>query len=252
VPLVEVADGVHRDELVDFYASIGMAPCGPEVSATERGRLGPTIVELCGGEPTAILAVMRAMRPFGLGAGTALANHEAIRCAVSAPERWSDGDSIDAPLELYETQVDPEWVDYNGHMTEAAYLTAAGWASDVLFRYIGDDEAYRAAGHSFYTVETHIHYLREVAVHEPIRFTTQMLGADAKRMHVLHLMYHGTNGTLLSTAEQMLVHVDMASGRSTPILPNVAAAVTAVALAHRHLPVPPQVGSVMQLPTPRS
>jgi acyl-CoA thioesterase FadM len=251
IPLVELADGEGRDELIDFYTSIGMVPCGPEVSAADRARLGPTIVELCGGEPDAILAVMRAMRPFGLVAGTALAKHEAIRCAAAAPERWSHSTHVDAPLELYATQVEPEWVDYNGHMTEAAYLTAAGWASDALFRFIGDDEAYRAAGHSFYTVETHIHYLREVAVHEPIRFTTQMLGADAKRMHLLHLMYHGTDGTLLSTAEQMLVHVDMTSGRSTPILPEVAGAVTAIALAHRHLPVPPQVGSVMRLPPPR-
>ena len=74
---------------------------------------------------------------------------------------WKPGDSIATPLELYTCVVEPEWVDYNNHMTEAAYLTAFGWGSDALFTYIGDDDAYRAAGHSFYTAETHIVYERE-------------------------------------------------------------------------------------------
>jgi acyl-CoA thioester hydrolase len=49
----------------------------------------------------------------------------------------------------------------------------------------------------------------------------------------------------------MLLHVDMKAGRSAPILPEVAAALTAIATAHMALPVPPQVGSVMQLPPSR-
>ena len=108
-----------------------------------------------------------------------------VRFAAAAVTPWQPGDVPTAPLTLYRTPVEPEWVDYNGHMTESAYLTAAGWASDALFRYIGDDEAYRAAGNSFYTVETHIHYVREVAEHEPIEFTTHILGVDAKHKHVL-------------------------------------------------------------------
>jgi hypothetical protein len=35
------------------------------------------------------------------------------------------------------------------------------------------------------------------------------------------------------------------------MLPDVAAAVQAICLAHASLPVPPQVGSVMRLPAPR-
>jgi carnitine 3-dehydrogenase len=138
-------------------------------------------------------------------------------------------------------------VDYNRHMTEAAYLTAFGWATDALFRYIGDDESYRAAGHSFYTVETHINYEREVAVNEPLRFTTHVLDVDAKRMHFFHEMFHGETGARLATTEQMLVHVEMAEGRSAPILPEVAEALAAVLESHRQLPTPPEVGSVMKI-----
>jgi carnitine 3-dehydrogenase len=251
VPLVDVADGPHAAELCDLYRSIGMAPCLPDTDEIERRRLGPLLVELTGGDADSIIAVMRALRPSGLGAGAVVAEHESRRFGAGA-QRWQRHDSVECPLSLFDTRVEPEWVDYNGHMTEAAYLTAAGWASDALFRYIGDDEAYRDAGHSFYTVETHIHYLLEVDVHEPLHFTTQLLGADAKRMHLLHQMYHGDTGKLLCTTEQMLVHVDMTAGRSTPMLPDVAEAVHAIARAHASLPVPPQAGTVMRLPPPRT
>ena len=250
VPLVEVA-GPCAAQLAEFYSSIGMAPVGIDVREHDRWQLGEGLTQLTDGDPDALIAVMRSLRATGKGAGAAMAHHEAMRFAAGAAPPWQAGDAVAAPLALYRTPVEPEWVDYNGHMTEAAYLTAAGWASDALFRYIGDDEAYRAGGHSFYTVETHIHYLVEVDVHEPITFLTQVLGVDAKRVHLIHSMHHGNSGALLCTAEQMLVHVDMRAGRSVAILPQVAEALAAIALAHEHLPTPSQVGSVMRLPPPR-
>ena len=249
LPLVEI-DGPHAAELAAFYQSLGMEPVGPEVSPHERWQLGEGLVLLTDGEPDALLAVMRSLRSTNTGAGRSLAHHETMRFATGR-RAWQPGDAVAAPLALYNTPVEPDWVDYNGHMTEAAYLTAAGWASDALFRYIGDDEAYRAAGHSFYTVETHITYLLEVGVHEPIVFTTQLLGVDAKRVHLLHTMSHGDTAATLCTVEQMLVHVDMRAGRSVAILPVVADALAAIAHAHAALPIPPQAGSTMRLPPHR-
>ena len=251
LPLVQLHPGEHVAELTELYTSIGMAPRTDDVHPLERWRLGPALVELTNGDIDAIIALMRALRATDHGAGAAFAHHEAMRFASAGVRSWQPGETPPAPLALYDTPVEPDWVDYNGHMTEAAYLTAAGWASDALFRYIGDDEAYRADGHSFYTVETHIHYLLEVDVHEPLHFTTQILGVDAKRVHLIHQMFHGDSWALLCTVEQMLVHVDMAAGRSVAILPNVAAALDAICDAHTSLPIPPQVGSVMRLPPPK-
>ena len=141
-----------------------------------------------------------------MGSGIAEVDHEGRM--VHPPIRWKAGDDVPAPLDFYRGRVLPAWVDYNRHMTEAAYLSAFGWASDALFSYIGDDDAYRAAGHSFYTVETHIAYLREAAENAPLRITTRVLGLDRKRLHIYHEMFHGGD-KLLATTEQMLVHVDM-------------------------------------------
>jgi acyl-CoA thioesterase FadM len=147
---------------------------------------------------------------------------------------------------MYRPTVLPEWVDYNGHMSESCYLLVFGDNSDALFRFIGIDETYRdQGGHSLYTVETHIHNIQEVAEGEPLRLTLQLLDFDEKRLHIFHAMYHATTGDLLATAEQMLVHVDMAAGRAAPMPADLQARVRAIAHAHAGLPTPSQVGKPM-------
>ncbi|MEP7204293.1 MAG: thioesterase family protein [Ilumatobacteraceae bacterium] len=168
---------------------------------------------------------------------------------LHAPARWQPGDTVDAPLDFYRGTVLPAWVDYNHHMTEAAYITAIGWASDALFSYIGDDDAYRAAGHSFYTVETHIAYLREAAERDPLHITTRVLGLDHKRLHIYHEMLNDQDESLLATCEQMLVHVNMNEGRSVAILPDVRASLEAIAVSHSTL-APAERAGHFSLPSP--
>ena len=58
-------------------------------------------------------------------------------------------------------------------------------------------------------------------------------------------MYHGNDGGLLATTEQMLLHVDTAGPKTSPILPEVRAALDAIKTAHADMPVPEQVGRRM-------
>jgi carnitine 3-dehydrogenase / betainyl-CoA thioesterase len=175
-----------------------------------------------------------------MGSESAEVDHEGR--LLEAPARWQPGDVAPTPLDFYRGRVLSAWVDYNRHMTEAAYLTAFGWASDALFSYIGDDDAYRAAGHSFYTVETHIAYLREAAERAPLRITTRVLGIDRKRLHIYHEMSKSDDETMLATTEQMLVHVDMNTGRSAVIPPAVRGALDAIVNAHSTLPPAARAG----------
>ena len=227
-------------------------------SGCEDQAAGRSIAELERQRDDCLLAVMRALRPTGIGAGRLVAEREARILAAKATteaEPWTPGAAIATPLELYSAVVEPDWVDYNGHMTEWAFLTAFGWASDALFRYVGIDEAHRGRGHSYYTVETHLTYRQEASLGEPLRVTTQVLGSDAKRLHLFHTMYRGgmdlTSDDELCTGEQMLVHVDTAAGRSAPLFGGPAAAVAAVTAAHASMPVPSQAGSRMAIPGPK-
>ena len=212
------------------------------IEGTKAQAAGRSVRELERLRDDCLIGLMRILRQYHTGAGAVLAEDEARLYARRAFRRWQEGAEIEAPLALYEASVQPEWLDYNGHVSESCYLLAFGDASDALFRYIGIDEAYRAAGRSFYTVESHIDYVREVGGGEPLRFTTQVLDLDQKRLHFFHAMYHGGDGGLLATTEQMLLHVDIDAARAAPIEPEVHRALEAIRAAHAELPRPEQAG----------
>ena len=218
------------------------------VDGTLEQAEGRSVSELTALRDDYLISVMRALRPVGIGAGNIIADREARIGAAVAPTPWEPGDIVAAPLRLYECRVAPDWVDYNQHMSESFYLLAFGWASDALFRYVGIDEKYREAGHSFFTVETHINYLAEASLGDRLRFTTQLLGLDEKRLHLFHTML-GDDGGVIATTEQMLLHVDTTEGSSAPILAGPNAALLAVAERHTGLPVPEAVGNRMQIPS---
>jgi acyl-CoA thioester hydrolase len=152
---------------------------------------------------------------------------------------------IDAPLALYQSTVPAEWIDYNGHMTESCYLLLVGNAADAFFRYVGIDEAYRAAGHSLYTAETHLHHLRETSLGDRLGVPLQLLDVGPKSLHLFHSVRDEATGEQVATAEQLLVHVETASGRVAPMPRDLHARLMAIREAHALLPTPPAVGHVM-------
>lgn len=152
---------------------------------------------------------------------------------------------IEAPLGLYRTTVPPEWLDYNGHMSESNYLVMVGDAADAFFRYVGIDDAYRAAGHSMYTAETHLHHLRESGLGDSLDATLQLLDVGPKSVHLFISLREEASREPVATAEQLLVHVDMASGRVVPMPDDLHDRMLAILAAHRGLPRPAVVGHVM-------
>ena len=153
-----------------------------------------------------------------------------------------------APLALHRESVDPAWIDYNGHMNLAYYVLAFDHATDAFFDYVGLGETYLKANNcSTFTLEAHVTYDRELMAGDPMRFATQLLDHDAKRLHYMHMMYHAEHGYLASTNELISLHVDMTARRSAPMPPAVLARLNAVAAAHSALPRPEQAGRRISL-----
>jgi acyl-CoA thioester hydrolase len=161
---------------------------------------------------------------------------------------WDPDAAIPAPLQLHRTTVPAGWLDYNGHMSESCFLLAFGDSTDAFFRYFGIDEAYRAAGHSLFTVETHLCHLGEASQGDPLRLDLRVLDVDGKRVHLFHEMFHHGTGALLATAEQLLLHVDTSAGRVVPLPAELAARLAAIRRAHAGLPRPAAVGQVIGIP----
>jgi acyl-CoA thioester hydrolase len=123
------------------------------------------------------------------------------------------------------------------------YLVVFDFATDEFLRWVGLDEAYRAA-HAVTTfcLEAHVTCHREVRPADPLRFTTLLLGHDARRIHYFHAMYHATEGYLAATNELMSLHVSLATRRAAPMAPEVLARLALVQQAHDALERPSQVG----------
>ncbi|GAB3289760.1 thioesterase family protein [Parasphingorhabdus pacifica] len=100
----------------------------------------------------------------------------------------------------------PEWIDYNGHLSEAYYVLVFGFATDALMERIGIDERYRAeTGCSLYTVEAHVRYLAEVPPNSELIVTTRLVGSGPKKLRICHEMT--VADTLVATEEILAVHV---------------------------------------------
>ena len=153
-----------------------------------------------------------------------------------------------APLDRYRDVVRPEWIDHNQHMNVGYYLVVFDYATDEFFAWVGLDAAHRTArAITTFCLEAHVTYHREVRAGDPLRFTTQLLAHDDKRIHYLHAMYHAGEGWLAATNELMSLHVSRATRRATAMAPGVLARLAAIQRAHDALPRPPQAGRAIGL-----
>lgn len=96
---------------------------------------------------------------------------------------------------------------------------------------------YRKAGLSVYTVETHIRHLAEAKLGTQFKVSTQIISADEKRVRLWHACLTD-KGVEIATGEQMLLHVDLKAGRTTPFKSPLRDNIAALAAAHAHLPLP--------------
>lgn len=149
-------------------------------------------------------------------------------------------------MELCETTVRREWLDYNGHLNAGFYAVAFNYAFEIFLRRMGiGKEHVLSGGGTTYALECHIVYLRELKEGEPIRFTLQMLDLDEKRFHFFIQMHHAERGFVAATYEQLSIYVDPETRKSTPMPSRLYAEFDQLRKAHLDLPMPEQVGRII-------
>ena len=147
----------------------------------------------------------------------------------------------DQILSTYSTPVREEWIDYNGHLSEAYYVLVFGFATDAAMEALGLGEDYReATGCSLYTVEAHVRYVQEVNRDAQLEVRTLVAGSAQKKLHLAHEMR--VDGEVVATEEILGIHVDQTSGRAT-VLPE---ATRASAVEHT-VPAPAWVGRAVRI-----
>ena len=152
----------------------------------------------------------------------------------------------------FSSQVQKDWVDYNGHLRDAFYLLLFSYATDSLMERIGlNEEDREASGHSLFTLECHLNFLQEVKLGQTVEVRTQIIAHDQKRVHLYHALYEPQGSTALAASEQMLLHVDMAGPKSAPFSQLSLVQLAEIVQQQEGMPVPEYVGRVMGLPAAR-
>jgi acyl-CoA thioester hydrolase len=150
---------------------------------------------------------------------------------------------IDVPFDRYRDVVRHEWIDANDHMNVGYYLVVFDFATEAFLSWLGLDAEHRRTDDiTTFAAEAHVTYHREVRAGDPLRFTTHLLGFDAKRIHYIHGMYHATEGYLAATNELMSLHVSRATRRTAPMAQSVLERLERILAAHSAVARPPQAG----------
>ena len=155
-----------------------------------------------------------------------------------------------APFVSSVIQIEPQWIDYNGHLNMAYYNVMMDRAIDELWLQLGIGPAYKKERHgSTFTAECHVRYLREIHLGDPVQVSVLLLGADEKRLHTFEEMRHAGEGWLSATSENMTLHIDMAARKTAPFPPDIRARIERVAAAHAGVARPEGIGRNIAMPT---
>jgi acyl-CoA thioester hydrolase len=154
-----------------------------------------------------------------------------------------------APFVSSVMRVEPQWIDYNGHLNMAYYNVLFDRAVDEAYELIGIGADYVGQRkHSFFTAEVHLRYLRELHAGDPVRVTFQLLDFDRKRLHTFEQLFHAEDGWVAATSENMSLHVDMASRKTAAFPAEVTRRLAEMKASHARLPRPEAAGRRIAMP----
>ncbi len=200
------------DELVDLIAG---------QSDAQSGHL--TIRELERKRDDNLIAMMRALKQQGNAAGSLILDHQ--KTLKSLPEAAN-------PMVSTRRTIPVDWTDINGHMNEGRYGQLFSDAAEEVMAYVGADEAYIAGGLSYFTVETTVKYIAETHAGEDVVVETRVTQGEGKKLRCFHEMKRASDGELMATCDQFMLHVSLETRRTCDPADHVKAKVEALAALH--------------------
>jgi acyl-CoA thioester hydrolase len=145
--------------------------------------------------------------------------------------------------------IESQWIDYNGHFNMAYYGVLFDRAADQMFAALGLGPDYVKATHnSFFTLETHCSYLREVQTTDVVTISSQIIDHDHKRVHYVQQMRLPDATQIACILEVMVSHVDLNTHKTSNFPEDVKLRIDAMAAEHKSIAIPTQVGHKIGIP----
>jgi acyl-CoA thioester hydrolase len=145
--------------------------------------------------------------------------------------------------------IENQWIDYNGHFNMAYYGVLFDRAADQMFAELGLGPDYvKSTNNSFFTLETHCSYLREVQATDIVTISSQIIDHDHKRVHYVQQMRLPDETQIACILEVMVSHVDLTTHKTSNFPDDVKARIDAMAAEHKALSIPAQIGRKIGIP----
>ena len=172
-----------------------------------------------------LVSMMRGLKIQNWGAGELLNKVDKNLSQLSGRDTTGLITSIERVIPV-------DWTDYNGHMNDSRYGQVFSDAADAVMQLIGADAEYIDAGQSYFTVDTRVQYLNECHAGDEIKVCSKVMNGQGKKLELYHQMLNSA-GEVVSTAEQLLIHVDLTTRKSSLPSEEVATKLAAIEAAHR-------------------
>ncbi len=205
--LMDVPD--LTDDLVEKIASQSDAQSGHlSIRDLERKRDGN------------LIAMMRALKQQGNASGRLILDHQKTLRATPDPA---------SPMLTQSRVIPVDWTDMNGHMNEGRYGQIFSDAAEEVMAAVGADDDYVASGFSYFTVETTVKYLAETHAGERVKVLSRVTEGGGKKLRCLHELIRASDGTVMATCDQLMLHVSLETRRTCEPPEHVAARVAHLA-----------------------
>ncbi|MDE0309589.1 MAG: thioesterase family protein [Acidiferrobacterales bacterium] len=147
------------------------------------------------------------------------------------------------PLILHQDSVKPQWVDEYDHMNLAYYVLVCDEATYEFWNLVNNYKSLEERNAMEYAVvETHVNYIREVRLGDPLTVSTQLLGHDEKRFHIFHTLSHAEDAFVAATNEVMALGFNLDRRGIQPFAESVQANIRQLFAGHGRLARPSNAG----------
>ncbi|NVN87790.1 MAG: thioesterase family protein [Rhodopseudomonas sp.] len=156
--------------------------------------------------------------------------------------------SPDHGLLVHRAAIVDNWVDHNGHMNVAAYLTVFDAAICKFCTQCGiGPDRIGETGKTVFVSQANIVYRHELHLGSPIQVHLRILALGTDRLHVYMTMQDEQHGHLAAANEQLLVCVGIQTRRPAPLSTDVHETFKAIFESQKHLPAPRYAGRAISL-----
>ena len=146
-------------------------------------------------------------------------------------------------------RVEPQWIDYNGHLNMAYYNVLFDRAVDEVYELIGLGPDYlKQHGHSTMVPKCMCAICANCMKATRCGCRSNCSITTPSAFHLFEQLLHATENWVSATSESMTLHVDMAAKKVAPFPDSVMRLIERMKAAHAELPRPEGAGRSIKMP----